>query len=78
MAHVLESIYYHDEMANRTEQINIRATRRERAAWEAAAAADDCSLSGWLVRRANGDRASAPPVVTPATTAEPAQAASEP
>lgn len=57
-------------MSRRTEHINIRATPRERAAWEAAAAADELSLSAWLARRANGDRASTPALRSPAVTAE--------
>jgi len=49
--------------------IGVRATKAEHEAWNAAAEADGRSLSSWIVRRCNGQPATAP-ALPPAPTAK--------
>jgi hypothetical protein len=47
-------------MTLRNVYVGIRATEREHAAWKSAAKSDGRSVSAWIVRRCNGQSATAP------------------
>lgn len=54
-------------------QTTIRMTEAEREAWERAARLDGRSLSGWIVRRCNGEPTTAPVLSAPADARKPRQ-----
>jgi len=55
-------------IVDKTAQTTIRMTEAEREAWECAARLDGRTLSAWIVRRCNGDSATAPALSAPAST----------